>query len=80
MMVFRLTRCALGAEVPLLPHDFMERLPAIGRPTQDYSCVRSVELTVQPDPPERGWAKAGSSAPALPPHRARPGNNADSIG
>ena len=35
VMVFRLGGCAFGTEVPLLPHDFPERLPAIRRPTQD---------------------------------------------
>ncbi len=35
VVVFRLAGCALGTEVPLLPHDFPERLPAIRRPTQD---------------------------------------------
>jgi len=35
VMIFRLARCAVGTEVPLLPYDFPERLPAIRRPTQD---------------------------------------------
>nr|MBA3966677.1 hypothetical protein [Nitrospirales bacterium] len=35
VMVFRLGVCAVGTEVPLLPHDIPERLSAIWRPTQD---------------------------------------------
>jgi len=53
-MVFRLAGCALGAEVPLLPHDFTERLTAIGRPTQDV-LLRALSEglhEVQPDTPE----------------------------
>ena len=53
-MVFRLAGCALGTEVPLLPHDFLERLPAIRRPTQDV-LLRALSARlheVQPDPPE----------------------------
>ena len=53
-MVFRLGSCALGAEVPLLPHDFTERLPAIRRPTQDV-LLRALSEglhEIQPDPPE----------------------------
>ena len=53
-MVFCLAGCALGAEVPLLPHDFTERLPAIRRPTQDV-LLRALSEglhEVQPDPLE----------------------------
>ena len=54
VMVFRLGGCALGTEVPLLPHDFPERLPAIRRPTQDV-LLRALSAglyEVEPDPPE----------------------------
>jgi hypothetical protein len=53
-MVFRLGGCSLGTEVPLLPHDFPERPPAIRRPTQDV-LLRSLSADLhefQPDPPE----------------------------
>src|SRR5215831_6885690 len=54
VMVFRLGSCASGAEIPLLPHDFPERLPAIRRPTQDVLLRALGEGVheVQPDPPE----------------------------
>src|SRR5262249_15441905 len=55
VMVFRFGGYALGTEIPLLSHDFTERLPAIRRPTQDVF-LRALSdglLEVQPDPLER---------------------------
>ena len=86
-MVFRLAGCALGAEVPLLPHDFPERLPAIRRPTQDV-LLRALSEglhEVQPDPPEplrMGKEKPDRLLSRLSARHpeARPGSNADSIG
>ena len=53
-MVFSLTGCALGAEVPLLAYDVSKRLPAILRPAQDeLLCALSDGLNeLQPDSPE----------------------------
>src|SRR5512137_2846941 len=54
VMVFRLTGCTLGTEVPLLPHDFPERLPAIRRPTHGIllRALRAGLHEAQPDPPD----------------------------
>jgi len=54
MMIFGLARCALGTEVPLLPHDFPEGLPAIRRLTQDI-LLRPFSFgldEIHPDPPQ----------------------------
>ncbi len=53
-MIFSLTGCALGAEVPLLAYDLSERLPAILRPSEDELLgAHSVGLDeLQPDSAE----------------------------
>src|SRR4029077_13819577 len=54
MVIFRFARCPLGAEIPLLPHDFPEGLPAIRRPTQDVllRAFSSGLQEIHPDPPQ----------------------------
>src|SRR5262249_32775325 len=54
MMIFYLACCSLGTEVPLLPHDFAERLPAIRRPSQDVllRAFSSGLQEIHPDPPQ----------------------------
>src|SRR4029434_7586576 len=53
-MILYLAGRALGAEVPMLPHDVPERLPAVRRPAQDVFLRALSErlYEVQPDAPE----------------------------
>src|SRR5262245_32454427 len=80
MMDFRLGGRPLRAEVPLLAHDFPERLPAVSRPAQNVR-LRALGAgfnEVQRDPPKRLWLQEDKpdrlfSGPSSAPTRGQTG-------
>src|SRR5262245_9248044 len=78
MMIFRLARCSMGTEIPLLPHDFPEGLPAIRRPPQDVllrefsSSIKEIHpdapqpLLIVEEKPDRLLSRLGGAPPRSP--------------